>query len=66
MTSIIIGYKLNSGMFCLDRPINKVPYSMIRIDGKLKNLNIFTKLIKTDEVFESSLLKKYGLYYREI
>ncbi len=66
MTSIIIGYKLNSGLLCLDRPINDVPYSMIRISGKLKNLGNFTKSIKTDEVFESSLLKKYELYYREI
>lgn len=66
MSSVIIGYKLISGIFCLDRPINNVPYSMIRIDGKLENLERFAKIIKKDEKFENSLLKKYDLRYRNI
>lgn len=66
MQNILIGYQLEQDLFCLDRPLNKVSHSMIRISGQQKSVNRLNELIGANEVFNNSLLKSLNLYFRII
>lgn len=66
MQNILIGYQLEQDLFCLDRPFNKVSYSMIRISGQSRSVNRLNELISANEVFNISLLNSLNLYFRII
>ena len=67
MKEILIAYKLNGGSeYSLDRPTNKIPYSMVRVSGKANNIRKLNNLIPLGEVFNVSLLEKLDLFYKII
>ena len=67
MKEILIAYKLIGGSkYSLDRPTNKIPYSMVRVSGKANNIRKLNNLIPLGEVFNVSLLEKLDLFYKII
>ena len=66
MKEILIAYRIQDGIYCLDRPFNKVSYSMVRISGKQKSINELNNLIGQNEVFDESVLNRLNLYYKII
>lgn len=66
MKSNIIGYYLQGGVCCLDRPSSKIAYSMIRISGNQKSLNKLGDIVPLGKTFEETLLNNLKLNYKII
>jgi len=67
MKEVLIAYSLDDGFaYSLDRPSNKIHYSMVRISGKASNIRKLNNLIPLGEIFNVSLLEKLNLYYKII
>jgi len=67
MKEILIAYKLIGGSkYSLDRPTNKIPYSMVRVSGKTNNIRKLSNLMPIGKVFDESLFDKLDLFYKII
>lgn len=66
MKSNIIGYYLQGGVCCLDRPCSTISYSMIKISGNQKSLDKLSNIIPLGKTFEEVLLNNLKLNYKII
>ena len=67
MKEVLIAYKLNGGPeYSLDRPTNKISYSMVRVSGKVNNIRKLNNLTPLGKVFDESLFSKLNLFYKII
>ena len=65
MKDTLIGYLFEGSMY-LDRPTNKISYSMVRVSGKVNNIRKLNNLTPLGKVFDESLFSKLNLFYKII